>query len=86
MRPLCLTMTAFGPYAAVQKLDFMELKDRTFFLIHGPTGSGKTTILDGMCFALYGDASGIQRDSKSMRSDHADGIVITELLFDFVIR
>jgi exonuclease SbcC len=85
MRPLCLTMTAFGPYAAVQKLDFMELKDRTFFLIHGPTGSGKTTILDGMCFALYGDASGAQRDGKSMRSDHADGVIITEVMFDFAI-
>lgn len=85
MRPLCLTMTAFGPYAAVQKLDFMELKDRTFFLIHGPTGAGKTTILDGMCFALYGDASGTQRDGKSMRSDHADGIMITEVIFDFAI-
>jgi exonuclease SbcC len=85
MRPLCLTMTAFGPYAAVQKLDFMELKDRTFFLIHGPTGAGKTTILDGMCFALYGDASGAQRDGKSMRSDHADGIIITEVIFDFAI-
>lgn len=85
MRPLCLTMTAFGPYAAVQKLDFMELQDRTFFLIHGPTGSGKTTILDGMCFALYGDASGTQRDGKSMRSDHADGIMITEVVFDFAI-
>jgi exonuclease SbcC len=85
MRPLCLTMTAFGPYAAEQKLDFMELKDRTFFLIHGPTGSGKTTILDGMCFALYGDASGTQRDGKSMRSDHADGVIITEVMFDFSI-
>lgn len=85
MRPLCLTMTAFGPYAAVQKLDFMELQDRTFFLIHGPTGAGKTTILDGMCFALYGDASGTQRDGKSMRSDHADGIMITEVVFDFAI-
>ena len=85
MRPLCLTMTAFGPYAAVQKLDFMELKDRTFFLIHGPTGAGKTTILDGMCFALYGDASGVQRDGKSMRSDHADSAIITEVIFDFSI-
>jgi exonuclease SbcC len=85
MRPLCLTMTAFGPYAQQQKLDFKELQDRTFFLIHGPTGSGKTTILDGMCFAFFGDASGAQRDSKSMRSDHADGAMITEVIFDFAI-
>lgn len=85
MRPLCLTMTAFGPYAQRQKLDFRELQDRTFFLIHGPTGSGKTTILDGMCFAFFGDASGAQRDGKSMRSDHADGAMITEVIFDFAI-
>lgn len=85
MKPLCLTMTAFGPYAGVQKLDFKELKERTFFLIHGPTGAGKTTILDGMCFALYGDASGTQRDGKSMRSDHADASSITEVVFDFAI-
>lgn len=85
MRPLCLTMTAFGPYAQQQKLDFRELQDRTFFLIHGPTGSGKTTILDGMCFAFFGDASGAQRDGKSMRSDHADGAMITEVIFDFAI-
>jgi exonuclease SbcC len=78
-------MTAFGPYAQQQKLDFRELQDRTFFLIHGPTGSGKTTILDGMCFAFFGDASGAQRDGKSMRSDHADSALITEVIFDFAI-
>jgi exonuclease SbcC len=85
MRPLCLTMTAFGPYAGEQKLDFRELQERTFFLIHGPTGAGKTTILDGMCFALYGDTSGVQRDGKSMRSDHAEADSITEVIFDFAI-
>ena len=85
MKPLCLTMTAFGPYAGLQKLDFRELQDRNFFLIHGPTGSGKTTILDGMCFALYGDASGVERDGKSMRSDHAEEVVITEVVFEFAI-
>lgn len=85
MRPLCLIMTAFGPYAQRQELDFRELKERSFFLIHGPTGAGKTTILDGICFALFGDASGTQRDGKSMRSDHADSAVITEVTFDFMI-
>lgn len=85
MKPLCLTMEAFGPYAGCQRLDFSELKGRTFFLIHGPTGAGKTTILDAMCFALYGDASGAQRDGKSMRSDHAAGGTITQVTFDFSI-
>lgn len=85
MRPLGLTMTAFGPYAGTQVLDFGELGGRSFFLIHGPTGSGKTTILDAMCFALYGDTSGNQRDGKSMRSDHADAALATEVIFDFAI-
>lgn len=85
MRPLSLTMTAFGPYAETQLLDFSELNGRSFFLIHGPTGSGKTTILDAMCFALYGDTSGNQRDSKSMRSDHAEAALATEVVFEFAI-
>lgn len=85
MRLLCLMMTAFGPYAGCQRLDFRELGERTFFLIHGPTGAGKTTILDGICFALFGDASGTQRDGKSLRSDHADRSAITEVTLDFAI-
>jgi len=85
MKPLKLTMRAFGPYAGTQILDFTELGGRSFFLIHGPTGSGKTTILDAMCFALYGDTSGAERDGKQMRSDHADRPVITEITFDFAV-
>jgi exonuclease SbcC len=78
-------MKAFGPYAGIQVLDFAQLQSRTFFLIHGPTGSGKTTILDAMCFALYGDASGAERDGKQMRSHHADISAATEIIFDFVL-
>jgi len=85
MRPLKLVMSAFGPYAGTQELDFRELGDRSFFLIHGPTGSGKTTILDAMCFALYGDTSGAQRDGRQMRSDHAGLPTVTEITFDFAI-
>ncbi|TEB05365.1 Nuclease SbcCD subunit C [Pelotomaculum schinkii] len=85
MKPLKLSMNAFGPYAGTQTLDFTELGDRTFFLVHGPTGSGKTTILDAICFALYGDTSGAQRDGKQMRSDHADPSVSTEITFDFAV-
>ena len=58
MKPLKLTVRAFGPYPGEQVLDFAELKGRSFFLIHGPTGAGKTSILDAICFALYGQASG----------------------------
>ncbi len=58
MKPLRLTMKAFGPYAGEESLDFANLKGRNFFLIHGPTGAGKTSILDAICFALFGDSSG----------------------------
>lgn len=85
MRPLHLILSAFGPYATQQALDFRELGDRSFFLIHGPTGAGKTSILDGICFALYGDASGTTRNSKSMRSDHADLSIPTVVEFEFSI-
>lgn len=85
MKPLILKMCAFGPYAHQQILDFKELKGRSFFLIHGPTGSGKTSILDAICFALYGNTSGNSRTGKSMRSDHADLSVQTELEFEFAI-
>ncbi|TYO95104.1 AAA family ATPase [Desulfallas thermosapovorans] len=85
MKPLRLIMCAFGPYAGVQEIDFTELGDRSFFLIHGPTGAGKTTILDAMCFALYGDTSGAQREGKQMRSDHANPDTVTEVTFDFAI-
>jgi len=84
MRPLRLVMSAFGPYAGVQVVDFRELGSRSFFLIHGPTGSGKTTILDAMCFALYGDTSGAQRDGRQMRC-HVDLSVVTDIIFDFSV-
>ncbi|MDD4767503.1 MAG: SMC family ATPase [Desulfotomaculaceae bacterium] len=85
MKPIKLTISAFGPYAGVQVIDFTELGDRSFFLIHGPTGSGKTTILDAICFALYGDTSGAERKGEQMRSDHADITEPTEIAFDFAI-
>jgi len=52
MKPLKISFSAFGPYTKETVLDFADLKGRSFFLIHGPTGAGKTTILDAMCFAL----------------------------------
>ncbi len=85
MRPVKISMSAFGPYPGVQTVDFTELEGRSFFLIHGPTGAGKTTILDAMCFALYGSTSGAQRNGKQMRSDYADLSTVTEVVFDFTI-
>jgi exonuclease SbcC len=83
MKPLRLSMRAFGPYAGEQNLDFSALGSAACFLIHGPTGAGKTSILDAICFALYGQSSGGERDPKRLRSDHADPGVPTEVVFDF---
>jgi exonuclease SbcC len=83
MKPLRLVTSALGPYAGKQILDFRELRERTLFLIHGPTGSGKTTILDAICYAFYGECSGGERDVKQMRSDHADPTLLTEVTLDF---
>ena len=83
MKPLRLSMRAFGPYAGEQDLDFTVLGPASCFLIHGPTGAGKTSILDAICFALYGEASGGERDPKRLRSDHAEPGTLTEVVFDF---
>jgi exonuclease SbcC len=86
MKPLRLTLRAFGPYAGEQALDFASLAGRSsFFLIHGPTGAGKTSILDAICFALYGDTSGGSRSAERMRSDHARPDAPTEVTFDFTL-
>jgi exonuclease SbcC len=85
MKPLRLTLRAFGPYAGEQAFDFASLQGRSFFLIHGPTGAGKTSILDAICFALYGDTSGGSRDAECMRSDHARADAATEVTFDFTL-
>jgi len=85
MRPIKLTMTAFGPFADTQVIDFRQLNERAFFLIHGPTGAGKTTILDAICFALYGETSGNERKGEQMRSHHAKTTTLTEVTFDFAL-
>ena len=85
MKPLVLTMEAFGPYAGAQTLDFAELGGNRLFLIHGPTGGGKSTLLDAISFALYGEASGDDRRADALRSDHADAQRTTRVVFDFVI-
>ncbi|MBA4742861.1 MAG: SMC family ATPase [Azoarcus sp.] len=85
MKPLALTMQAFGPFAARERVDFTRLGDRALFLIHGPTGAGKTTLLDAMCFALYGDTSGGERDARAMRSDHAQVELETEVELEFAL-
>lgn len=83
MKPLRLHMRAFGPYADDQSLDFQELGSSQLLLIHGPTGAGKSAILDAVCYALYGDTSGSDRTARQMRSDHADPGTPTEVTLDF---
>ncbi|MGB3261292.1 AAA family ATPase [Paenisporosarcina sp.] len=85
MKPITLKMTAFGPYKQTETIDFTELQGNQLFVISGSTGAGKTTIFDGICFALYGAASGSDRsESRIMRSDFADDAVHTavELVFE----
>jgi exonuclease SbcC len=83
MRPLRVELHAFGPYPKVQVIDFRELGSHPLFLITGPTGSGKTSVLDGMCFALFGEATGGDRPVDRLRSDHADNGTPTLVRFDF---
>ena len=71
MKPISLTMQAFGPYLDVATVDFSRLGEHPIFLITGSTGGGKTTILDAMCFALYCRATGGRRSWGSMRSTSA---------------
>lgn len=84
MRPLNLTMSAFGPYAGEQKLPLEKLGDNGLYLITGDTGAGKTTIFDAICYALYDAPSGVNRDSKMLRSTYAatDTETFVELVFE----
>jgi exonuclease SbcC len=83
VKPLHLTIQAFGPFADEQVLDFKDLAGHDFFLIHGPTGAGKTSILDAMSFALYGETSGGLREPRDMRSHFADPSLSTRVVFEF---
>ncbi|MFB3161832.1 AAA family ATPase [Neobacillus sp. 179-J 1A1 HS] len=87
MRPLKITITAFGPYRDREVIDFTELKDNRLFVVSGNTGAGKTTIFDAICFALYGSASGEDRsDSRMMRSDFASDDVHTSVELEFELH
>ena len=72
MRIHHLRISAFGPFAGTEDIDFDRLSAHGLFLLNGPTGAGKTSVLDAICFALYGSVPGARQDGKRLRSDHAE--------------
>ncbi len=86
MRPLYLELSAFGPYAGVEKLDFTQFDESNLFLISGNTGAGKTSIFDAITFALFAEASGDTRERNSVRSDFADTDTPTYVKLQFSQR
>ncbi|MBV7247363.1 AAA family ATPase [Streptomyces sp. MW-W600-10] len=86
MRLHRLSITAFGPFGATQEVDFDALSSAGLFLLHGPTGAGKTSVLDAVCFALYGAVPGArQSPGASLRSDHAPAGLPTEVQLELTV-
>lgn len=84
MRLHHLTAHAFGPFAGTVDLDLEELGDSGLYLIHGPTGSGKTSLLDAICFALYANVPG-DRVSTTLRSHHAPDPEVTRVVLELTL-
>ena len=83
MRIHRLEIQAFGPFAGRENIDFDELGAQGLFLLNGPTGAGKTSVLDAICFALYGSVPGARQEARKLRSDHAAPGTAPEVLLDF---
>ncbi|HEV7624680.1 MAG TPA: SMC family ATPase [Amnibacterium sp.] len=86
MRILALRVAGFGPYRAEQAVDFRRFDDDGIFLISGRTGAGKSSILDAVCFALYGDVPRFERRESQVRSQHCGPADPSEVQLDFQVR
>ena len=85
MRPIKMSLTAFGPFPDTQTVDFRPALGARLFGIYGPTGAGKTSILDGICFSLFGESSGQERQGDDLRSHHATPDIETEVSLIFEV-
>ncbi|MEU3986263.1 SMC family ATPase [Streptomyces sp. NPDC026672] len=87
MRLHRLDLTAFGPFGDTQTVDFDALSAAGLFLLHGPTGAGKTSVLDAVCYALYGSVPGARQTAQGpgLRSDHADPGTRTEVRLELTV-
>lgn len=86
MRPLRLVLQAFGPYLEKTQLDLSQFAESGLFLITGPTGGGKTSLLDAMCFALYGKSTGGRRRFAEMRCGSAPQELPTLVELEFALQ
>ncbi len=82
MRLHHLEVTGFGPFADPARIDFDALSESGLFLLSGPTGAGKSSVLDAVCFALYGDVPGDRSTAKRLRSDHAADDVVPRVVLE----
>ena len=82
MRLHHLEITGFGPFADTVRIDFDALSDAGLFLLSGPTGAGKSSVLDAVCFALYGDVPGDRSTAKRLRSDQAGDDVVPRVVLE----
>lgn len=83
MRVHSLEIQAFGPFAKRAVIDFDALSEGGIFLLNGETGAGKTSVLDGICYALYGSLPGVRLGTRSLRSDHAEASLAPEVMCIF---